>query len=184
MKKFSSNSTLVSLVLGILMVLFGMQYLDTGVTAAVIIGVFGLVFGIAYILAGVLSLLGVDNNGVTLTKGIIHIAGFPIFIFVLYLVFAIQGAFVGVSDWILGIILLAAALGSGVMGIVFFFVKNEALMKILRLVVLLFLCIYIVLMIFPLGGGTASIGDISIVSAAFVICYYILSKNVIDPKEE
>ena len=184
MKKFSSNTTLVSLILGVLMILFGLQFFNYGYTATTIIGVFALVFGVAYLLAAILVLLNVDNDSVKMVKGMIFIAGFPLFDFVYYLIYAIEGGFGGVSGWILGILLLVASIGSAICGIVSFFVKSEVVAKVLRLLVLLFVCLLIVIIIFPLNGVPSTIGDIAIVEVAFIVCYFVLAKSVIDQPQD
>lgn len=185
MKKFTNNTTLVSLVLGILLLLASLSFFDSGVDALIVIGVFQIIVGIAYILSGVLDLLAVDSTPVGLTKGIISIAAFPLYIFVYYLVAVIVGGDgLGVAGWILSILVLIAALSTIALGVASYFVNNEMIVKLARFAILLLLCLLIVIIIFPITGGTAALGDISIFEVACIICYFLITKSFTQLKKE
>ena len=104
MKKLTSNTSLVAFVLGALLILFALSFIAMGGEATVI-GIFGLLSGIAYVLGGIFVTLNLSDKAITLTKDIIFIVAFPLFIFVYYLIIVIEAADVlSVTNWILSIL--------------------------------------------------------------------------------
>ena len=182
MKKLSTNTSLMSLVLGTALILYALTFIGGG-TEATIIGVFGIVFGVAYIFSGLLTILNISNSAVEITKGSISIAAFPLFKFIFYLIIIIVAASsLDATNWILLILLLIASLATVIMGVASFFTNKEQLLKVLRLAIYVFIGLLVIIMVFPVGGGTASIGDLSILDILFLACYYLITKPIIEGK--
>ena len=187
MKKLTSNTSLVAFVLGALLILFALSFIANGGEATVI-GIFGLLSGIAYVLGGVFVTLNLSDKAITLTKDIIFIVAFPLFIFVYYLIIVIEAADVlSVTNWILAILLLISALSAVVCGIITLVGNNEMVKKIANLSILLFIGIMVILLVFPLGGreGGAAIGELSLVQIFFIAGYFLITKPFLElPKFE
>ena len=177
MKKFSNNISLVALVLGALMILFGLTFIDKG-RAATVIGIFGLLLGICYIFAAVLTILGLSNPAVDMTKECIYLIAFPLFMFVYYLCMLIvaYNTFT-YTNWILVILLLIATLATATLGIISIINKNDSIKKITSLSVLAFIGLFIILLVFPVGAGIATIADLSLIEVLFIACYFLVSKQ-------
>ena len=187
MKKLSSNTSLVAFVLGALLILFALSFIAIGGEATVI-GIFGLLSGIAYVLGGIFVTLNLSDKAITLTKDIIFIVAFPLFIFVYYLIIVIEAAnALSVTNWILSILLLISALSAVVCGIITLVGNNEMVKKIANLSILLFIGIMVILLVFPLGGGAggAALGDLSLVQIFFIAGYFLITKPFLElPKFE
>lgn len=181
MKKLFSNTSLVAIVLGALLILFALSFIARGGEATVI-GIFGLLCGIAYILGGVFVILNLTDKAIVLTKDIIFIAAFPLFIFVYYLIRVIEAAnFLSVTSWILAILLLLSSLSAITCGIITLVGNNDKIKKIANLSILLFIGIMVILLVFPLGGGAvATIGDLSLVQIFFIAGYFLITKPFVE----
>lgn len=180
MKKISTNTSILSIILGATMLLAGLVFLD----GVVVIGVFGIILGAAYIFAGLLTSLNLKNDVANMLRGIIYLSAFPLFTFVYYLVVLIYGAKgFGVSDWIFAILILLTSLAGSALGAASFFIKNEAVNKLLRLAVYLFIGLLVILQVFPIGGGIASIGDLVIYEIVHIVCYFLIAKGFVEIKE-
>lgn len=182
MKKLTSNTSLVAFVLGALLILFALSFIAIGGEATVI-GIFGLLSGIVYVLGGIFVTLNLSDKAITLTKDIIFIVAFPLFIFVYYLIIVIEAAdALSVTNWILSILLLISALSAVVCGIITLVGNNEMVKKIANLSILLFIGIMVILLVFPLGGGAggAAIGDLSLVQIFFIAGYFLITKPFVE----
>ena len=180
MKKISSNTALVALVLGALMVLYALGFISGG-GAATVIGIFGLLFGLAYIFIFVLSILNLKNDNLDLVKGLISLGAFPLFLFVYYLCILINAynAFT-VTNWIIVLLVLITALGSAILGILSLVLKENKIKKFLDLVVICFIGLLIVLLVFPIGNFAAALGDLSLVDIFFIVCFFLVTKPYVD----
>ncbi len=187
MKKLSSNTSLVAFVLGALLILFALSFIAIGGEATVI-GIFGLLSGIAYVLGGIFVTLNLSDKAITLTKDIIFIAAFPLFIFVYYLIIVIEAAnALSVTSWILAILLLLSSLSAITCGIITLVGNNDKIKKIANLSILIFIGIMVILLVFPLGGGAggAVLGELSLVQIFFIAGYFLITKPFVElPKFE
>lgn len=176
MKKITNNTSLVALVLGAIMILYSLAFLSLGGNALVI-GIFGLLFGIAYALVFVFSILNLANKNLDLVKGCILVAAFPLFSFVYYLIIVIQASnALTITNWIILILILIAALASATLGIIFLIMNNSKIKRIANLAIISLVALLIILLVFPIGGVAAAIGDLSLVDILFIICYFLVSK--------
>ncbi len=187
MKKLSSNTSLVAFVLGALLILFALSFIAIGGEATVI-GIFGLLSGIAYVLGGIFVTLNLSDKTITLTKDIIFIVAFPLFIFVYYLIIVIEAAnALSVTSWILAILLLLSSLSAITCGIITLVGNNDKIKKIANLSILIFIGIMVILLVFPLGGGAggAVLGELSLVQIFFIAGYFLITKPFVElPKFE
>lgn len=187
MKKLSNNTSLVAFVLGALLILFALSFIAIGGEATVI-GIFGLLSGIAYVLGGIFVTLNLSDKTITLTKDIIFIVAFPLFIFVYYLIIVIEAAnALSVTSWILAILLLLSSLSAITCGIITLVGNNDKIKKIANLSILIFIGIMVILLVFPLGGGAggAVLGELSLVQIFFIAGYFLITKPFVElPKFE
>ena len=185
MKKLSNNTSLVALVLGAIMILYSLAFISRGRTATAI-GIFGLLFGIAYIFAAVLTILNISNSAVDLTKSCIYIAAFPVFMFVFYLCRVIQESdFLTITNWIIIILLLVAALCAASCGIISLVGKNAMIKKISNLSLLIFIGLLIIMLVFPIGDAANTLGNLSLVDVLFIFCYFLITNPMAEkPAEE
>ena len=164
------------------MILFALSFIAMGGEATVI-GIFGLLCGIAYVLGGVFVILNLTDKAIVLTKDIIFIAAFPLFIFVYYLIIVIEAAnALSVTNWILAILLLLSSLSAIACGIITLVGNNDKIKKIANLSILIFIGIMVILLVFPLGGGAggAALGDLSLVLILFIACYFLVTKPFVE----
>ncbi|MBQ7276393.1 MAG: hypothetical protein IJS58_03990 [Bacilli bacterium] len=180
MKKLNISAPLLSLIIGTLILLFALTIIGLS-TASTIISIFGIVIGISYIAFGIIAVLDINIKALEIINSIVYISAFPLFMFVYYLTITIVNA-AGLSPtaWILSILLLISASLIVVLDIVGKFVNEEILFKIKRLAIMVFIGLLVVLLVFPINGGIAAIGDVLILDVLYIVCYFLIVKLTIN----
>ena len=180
MKKLNISAPLLSLIIGTLILLFALTIIGLN-TASTIISIFGIVIGISYIAFGIIAVLDINVKVLEIINSIVYISAFPLFMFVYYLtIIIVNAAGLSPTAWILSILLLISASLIAVLDIVGKFVNEEILFKIKRLAIMVFIGLLVVLLVFPINGGIAAIGDVLILDVLYIVCYFLIVKLTIN----
>lgn len=180
MKKLNISAPLISLIIGTLILLFALTIIGLN-TASTIISIFGIVIGISYIAFGIIAVLDINVKVLEIINSIVYISAFPLFMFVYYLtIIIVNAAGLSPTAWILSILLLISASLIVILDIVDKFVNEEILFKIKRLAIMVFIGLLVVLLVFPINGGIAAIGDVLILDVLYIVCYFLIVKLTIN----
>ena len=166
----------LSLVFGILLFLFYLNYLRSGAPGAQIaLGIIGVIIASYFLMIGIMGVLWPKMpSGAKKVFDIISIASFAGFMFVVFLLELINYASqMGAASWIIYILAMVASLGLCVVYIVSRFVKGDAMAKVASIFGLVFVLALVSSLLFPAYGQGASItlGAVPIVPVIIYVIY-------------
>ena len=167
----------LSIILGALLLLFYMNWL-TGQDAQLAIGIIAIVMAAYYLTVGILGVvLGDKLGGAKKIFDIISICFFPTFMFVYFLVVAINGAeAIGPTGWVILILSMVASLALVVVFIIASFVKAPVFKRFAILFAATFVLALLLNLLFDLAGNPIVLGNFNII--AFVI-YFIYTNMLL-----
>lgn len=182
MKKFSEMlKPFYSIILGALMLLFYMDWLEYG-GAGLALGIVAMVLAVYYIGIGIMTVVMGDKLTASTRSTLesLSIMLFPIFMFVFFLLETINGKF-GPTDWVIHIMGMASALGFVLLYAICIFGKNAALKNITRLFGLIFI---LALLLFVLFAANGLLGNIDLVQFAIFFVFTAMLLPAVKPAEE
>ena len=166
----------LSLVFGILLFLFYLNYFRGGASGAQIaLGVIGVVLGSYYLAVGVMGVVWPKMPaGLKKVFNIVSVASFAGFMFVVFLLELINYAGgMGAASWVIYILAMVASLGLCVVYIISRFVKGEAMARVASIFGLVFVLALVSSLLFPAyGQGFAiTLGELPIVPVIIYVIY-------------
>ena len=182
--------TFASSILGVLMLFFGIYLFDFGNAGTIVYGVFALLFGLTYLAVAILRILKLADK-VPVLKSVfvlIEVLALPFLYFIETLIdiidFAQIEGLLGASDWILAISFMAAILFFLAAAIVKFLLKASLFQKLQTIAFAAFVGILALTLVFPIGGGVRTIGNLTIYEVLTLFCYGVIALQFLEGSEK
>ncbi len=179
--------------LGLLMLFYGIALLGTGNGSAIAVGVFALLFGLAYLGAGFLILARLDEKIPVLGKiaSAVNVVGYPIVLMVNVIVAMVNlGApNIGVTAWIMDILLIASVAGLLVFSVFCFIKEDEKFLRFRDIGMGGVIIIALLMLVFTQDGGINALGNIRAYDfASFVlfaaIAFFAMKESLVLAKDK
>lgn len=180
MKKIINNTSLISLVMSILLILGSFDYFAYG-KAYILVGIFSIISGLGLLLVAVLDYTNKESGILSKVKHISLLALYPLFIFSQQLIIVILNAkYLGVVDWIFRSLLILDAIVIITCTIAAQLNSESPLLKVLRISVLAFIAVIAVLIVL----STSTIGGLPLQECILLAGYFFIAKACLDNKKE
>ena len=182
MKNFKLLSVMASVILGVLFLFNGINFVQMNDALQIVIGVFLLLFGAGHITFSILLLSKslANNEMVKKISDIFLLSTVPLYYFLSFLSVIITApGLIGVGSWIIDIIILSLTLSIVIFAILAAFVPNALFAKVKDFAILGFLAMILLEMVFPQGGGLGTIGNVTLFELVLLVCYALLAYDSI-----
>ncbi len=171
----------MEIIFGALLMLSYLNYISAvGNNTKLAIGIVAMVLAAFYFFVGLFGVLGGKLFGTgKKVMDAITISAFPLFMFVVYLLFLINDvkAFTEAETpfpaggWFIGIISLIGAVGFGVLYVVSCFVRTKVIKRLARLFGLIFVLVLLLKILFNNYGSPVKLGEVTILLVVIDLAY-------------
>ena len=181
MKIKSFLETFAGAILGILLLFFGMGYFGVGNPGVVAYGAICFSFGVLYLAGAIIItlLLGTKLSILKPFVFIYNVIAWPLLMFVQHLVTMINlgAGNLTVTDWIIYLSLFLAIFLIVTMVILHAVLPSKIVGKIRNIGFIVFFALLVLTIVFPLGFGMTTLGQITLYELITLVCYVSIAMN-------
>ena len=184
MKIKSFLETFAGAILGILLLFFGVQFFGVGNPGFVAYGAISFSFGVLYLAGAIIItlLLGTKLSILKPFVFIYNVIAWPLLMFVQHLVTMINlGAEnLTATDWIIYLSLFLAIFLIVTMTILHAVLPSKTVGKIRNIGFIVFFALLVLTIVFPLGYGLTTLGEITLYELITLACYVSIAANYLN----